>query len=103
MFISSSYGASGGENEPMDKEDPLRNPRYIVFKARGSAKPKGGTNMIVPPGKRHSDYPLFQRCTDMVGLHFEFLAIDLLGKSPADDNDEFVREISIQDVANIEI
>lgn len=39
----------------------------------------------------------------MVGLHFEFLAIDLLGKSPADDNDEFVREISIQDVANIEI
>jgi len=33
--------------------------------------------------------------------HFEFLAIDLLGKSLADEDDEFVREFSIQEVANI--
>jgi hypothetical protein len=36
----------------------------------------------------------------MVGLHFEFLGIDLLGKSPVDNDDEFVREFSIQEVAN---
>jgi hypothetical protein len=33
--------------------------------------------------------------------HFELLAMDLLGKSLADDDDEFVREFSIQEVANI--
>jgi len=33
--------------------------------------------------------------------HFEFLAMDLLGKSLADDDDEFVQEFSIQEVANI--
>ena len=55
VFIWSSYGASGGENEPMDKEDPLRNLRYIVCKAWGSAKSKGGTNMTVPPRKHHND------------------------------------------------
>jgi len=33
--------------------------------------------------------------------NFEFFAIDLLGKSLADDDDEFVREFLIQEVANI--
>jgi casein kinase I family protein HRR25 len=35
--------------------------------------------------------------------HFEYLAIDLLGKSLADDNDKFVRKFSIQEIANIGI
>jgi hypothetical protein len=34
---------------------------------------------------------------------FEFLAIDLLGKSLADDDDEFVPEFLILEVANIGI
>lgn len=40
---------------------------------------------------------------DVVGLNIEFLAIDLLGKSLADDDDEFVQEYSIQEVAKIGI
>ena len=35
--------------------------------------------------------------------HFKYLAIDLLGKSLADDNNKFVRKISIQEIANIGI
>jgi len=35
--------------------------------------------------------------------HFEYLAIDLLGKSLADDNDKFVRKFSIQEIATIGI
>ena len=35
--------------------------------------------------------------------NFELLAIELPGKSLADDDDEFVREFSIQEVANIGI
>ena len=35
--------------------------------------------------------------------HFEYLAIDLLGKCLADDNNKFVRRFSIQEVANIGI
>ena len=35
--------------------------------------------------------------------HFEYLAIDLFGKSLADVNDKFVRKFSIREIANIGI
>ena len=40
---------------------------------------------------------------DVVRLNIEFLAIDLLGKSLTDNDDEFVQEYSIQEVAKIGI
>ena len=40
---------------------------------------------------------------DVIGLNIEFLAIDLLGKILADDDDDFVQESSIQEVAKIGI
>jgi hypothetical protein len=51
--IPYAYGPSGNENEPMDEDDLLHDPRaYVVHKVGGLAKSKGGSTM--PPGKRHS-------------------------------------------------
>jgi len=47
------YDPSGDENEPMDKEDLLHDPRaYAAYKAGGLVKSKGGST--IPPDKRHS-------------------------------------------------
>jgi len=52
-LIPYAYDPSGDENEPMDEEDLLHDPRaYAAYKAEGLPKSKGGST--IPPGKRHS-------------------------------------------------
>jgi hypothetical protein len=52
-LIPYAYDPSGDENEPMDEEDLLHDPRaYAAYKAEGTAQSKGGST--IPPGKRHS-------------------------------------------------
>ena len=52
-LVPYAYDPSGDENEPMDEEDLLHDPRaYAAYKAGGLPKSKGGST--IPPGKRHS-------------------------------------------------
>ena len=51
-LIPYAYDPSGDENEPMDEEDLLHDPRaYAEHKAASSGKSKGGST--IPAGKRH--------------------------------------------------
>jgi len=53
-LVPYAYDPSGDENQPMDEEDLLHDPRaYEAFKLSSKSKSKGAAAMVVPGGKRH--------------------------------------------------